>query len=366
MKKHNQLILFIFLSSVLFSSSSGILGLATKTYATTSLTDIIGGYLDGLPFYPGGGQGAGNAPAPAPAPAPASTPTPAPAPAPASTPTPAPTPTLTTVSTQPSTAATNQELPDGCKESGISAVSASGYDDNTVPQNAIDKDYNTRWAKYGKGSYIQLELSSKEIICAIDMSWHRGNVRTSDFSVSVSENGTNYVNLFSATSSGKTNLYERYLIQNSSPQAKYVRVTVNGNTENNWAAITEFRVLSKPVSTEPGPTPTPGNPPPKPTEGVVLHGGWGANPDPDTWSITNMRDKPNLFKVVDNTGRNVATDFTSRETAQGYIDYYKYLKDNPSPTPTPGNPPPKPTEGVVLHGGWGANPDPDTWSITNM
>jgi hypothetical protein len=145
------------------------------------------------------------------------------------------------------------------------------------------------------------------------------------------------VDLFSSKSSGKTNLYERYLIQNSSPQAKYVRITVYGNTENNWAAITEFRVISKPLPSEPGSTPIPGNPPPKPTEGVVLHGGWGANHDPDTWSVTNMRDKPNVFKVVDNTGRNVATDFTSRETAQSYIDYYKYLKDQPYLPPATSN-----------------------------
>ena len=34
--------------------------------------------------------------------------------------------------------------------------------------------------------------------------------------------------------------------------AKYIRVTVNGNTENDWASISEIRAFSKPASTDPG------------------------------------------------------------------------------------------------------------------
>ncbi len=40
-------------------------------------------------------------------------------------------------------------------------------------------------------------------------------------------------------------------------KAKYIRVTVNGNTENDWASISEIRAFSKPSSTDPGPTPAP-------------------------------------------------------------------------------------------------------------
>ena len=54
---------------------------------------------------------------------------------------------------------------------------------------------------------------------------------------------------------GQTNSYERYLIQDSNLKAKYIRVTVNGNTENDWASISEIRAFSKPSSTDPGTDP---------------------------------------------------------------------------------------------------------------
>ena len=60
--------------------------------------------------------------------------------------------------------------------------------------------------------------------------------------------------------------------------------------------------------------------PTKPTEGIEKSGG---NKDPTTWIIVNMKDDPAKFKVVDDANKNVATDFTKKEIAQQYIDYYK-------------------------------------------
>ena len=63
----------------------------------------------------------------------------------------------------------------------------------------------------------------------------------------------------------------------------------------------------------------------KPAEGtyVIKEGGWGALENPNTWKIVNMRDYPELFKIVDAPGKNVATNFTSEKIAQQYIDYFK-------------------------------------------
>ena len=66
---------------------------------------------------------------------------------------------------------------------------------------------------------------------------------------------------------------------------------------------------------------------PKPAEGFEKVGGWGASKDPDTWTITRMKDDPTKFKVIDNKGKNVATHFTSKETAQYYIDYYQQIEE---------------------------------------
>lgn len=84
--------------------------------------------------------------------------------------------------------------------------------------------------------------------------------------------------------------------------------------------------------------PVPTGEPPKPEPGTftVKEGGWGANQDPSTWTVTNMKDPATKFKVVDDQQKNVATEFTTHDNAQSYIDYAKWLKANP-PEPKPGN-----------------------------
>lgn len=77
----------------------------------------------------------------------------------------------------------------------------------------------------------------------------------------------------------------------------------------------------------------------RPTTGYVKPGnppGWGGNPDPDNWTITAMKDKPQLFKIVDDKNVNIATDFPSKEVAKQYIDWY-LANENPEDTiPGPG------------------------------
>lgn len=87
-----------------------------------------------------------------------------------------------------------------------------------------------------------------------------------------------------------------------------------------------------PVTTEP-----PATQPPKPTEGTTKN--VGANVDPEQWKVVHMKSPPEKFKVVDNKGLNVATDFTTEPNAQGYIDYFVWLKHNevpPGPIIPPG------------------------------
>ena len=152
--------------------------------------------------------------------------------------------------TPPSSSA-GSALPPGCTPAQIDKVGASGYDledlegYNTTPDKTIDNNFNTRWANYGVGSYIQFELKSSDPICGIDISWYRGDVRAYDFIVSTSQDGIKFDDVFFSKSNGTTNSLERYLIPDSPLQAKHVRITVNGNTENLWAGITEVQILSQ-------------------------------------------------------------------------------------------------------------------------
>ncbi len=70
-----------------------------------------------------------------------------------------------------------------------------------------------------------------------------------NLSISTSTDGITFTPLFSGKSSGDTNSYEPYVVNDPNLHAKYIRVTVNGNTENDWASISEIRAFSKPAST---------------------------------------------------------------------------------------------------------------------
>jgi hypothetical protein len=210
---------------MLIFAMPGMTNLLTNIYAASSVSELLDNYLDVLPIV-------GNAD-------------------------PQPDPTSLSSPQSSRSASLTADPTAGCSESKIIGIGASGNDGN-VPQNTVDKNYNTRWSGFGVGQYIQYELEPGRIICAIDIAWHRGDVRTSDFTVSASnDSSSNFVEVFSSKSSGKTNFFERYAIEDSDLKAKYIRITVNGNTENAWASITEVQILSKPASPGPGPDPDP-------------------------------------------------------------------------------------------------------------
>jgi hypothetical protein len=106
-----------------------------------------------------------------------------------------------------------------------------------------------------------------------------------------------------------------------------------------------------------GDKPEPQPPVTKPAEGsyVIKPGGWGAVDNPNAWKITNMRDYPELFKIVDPTDRNVATNFVAEQLAQSYIDYYKSqwkeeLEPDEGQEKPPEEKPEPPAEGTTVKG----------------
>ena len=140
-----------------------------------------------------------------------------------------------------------------CERMDVVLVSAIGNDGN-VPSNVLDNNLNTRWSNLGTGSWIQLDLGSKKSICSVDIAWYLGNARQNNFVISVSDNGNIFTNKFTGTSSGSTTSPEKYMLPTGT-EGRYVRITVNGNTENEWASINEIAVFGSREST--GGTPGP-------------------------------------------------------------------------------------------------------------
>lgn len=128
-----------------------------------------------------------------------------------------------------------------CQKQVINGITSLGDDGQHVPAKVLDNNLKTRWSNLGIGSFITADLGGQESICSVDIAWYRGNLRQNNFVVSVSNDGTSFTSVFTAKSSGTTVSPETY----SLPQemtGRYVRVTVNGNTENNWASITELSI----------------------------------------------------------------------------------------------------------------------------
>ena len=126
-----------------------------------------------------------------------------------------------------------------CSKMPIASVVANANDGN-LPTNTIDNNLNTRWSNLGSGSWIQFDLGSMESICSVDVNWYRGDIRQNNFVISVSNDGTTFTDKFTGTSNLGT-VAEKYSLP-AGTEGRYVRITVNGNTENQWASVTEVAV----------------------------------------------------------------------------------------------------------------------------
>jgi hypothetical protein len=168
-----------------------------------------------------------------------------------------------------------------CSKLTPTGVTAIGSDGN-VPTNTIDNNLNTRWSNNGVGSWIQLDLGEKKNICNVDIAWYRGSVgRQNNFVISTSDDGTNFVERLKATSSGTTSSLQTYKMP-ADTTGRYVKITVNGNNENNWASINEITVFGFASTSLPP------------------DGGTNQPPTVDPKSITTSKDTPVLITL---TGR---------------------------------------------------------------
>jgi len=128
-----------------------------------------------------------------------------------------------------------------CKNLPIADVTASNNAESGNEANhVIDNNIDQRWAANGLGSFIQADLGSIKTICSLGIAWYKGDVRHYNFDISVSKDGNAFTNVFSGTSSGQTSQMENYDFQDI--DGHYVKVTLNGNSENEWASITEMKV----------------------------------------------------------------------------------------------------------------------------
>lgn len=130
-----------------------------------------------------------------------------------------------------------------CTNSQVSQATASAPSSQSgfPSSKAVDNNLNTVWSNYGVGSSIQVDLGSSKNICSIDIAWYKGNERKNNFVISTSQDGKSYKTVLSTVSSGKSLSYEKYNVVDTN--IRYIRITVNGNSQNNYASIAEIKTL---------------------------------------------------------------------------------------------------------------------------
>ncbi|MCY1030464.1 discoidin domain-containing protein [Corallococcus sp. BB11-1] len=125
--------------------------------------------------------------------------------------------------------------------SGFTAVTASG-DDGNRPSATVDGNLATRWSSLGVGQWLRGDLGAVKSLSAVDIAWHEGNRRVNTFVLATSTDGATWTTAVSTKSSGTTANFERYTF--ATRTARYVRVTVNGNSLNAWASIAEWAAIT--------------------------------------------------------------------------------------------------------------------------
>jgi hypothetical protein len=122
------------------------------------------------------------------------------------------------------------------------SVSASTSQWPNRPENVLDDDTGTRWSAEGVGQYITFVFSEPQTIDAMEIAWHNGHLRTSNFAIESQQTaGGPFVQIHAGVSSGATSALERVTFPQTTARA--IRIIGNGNSVNNWNSITEVAFL---------------------------------------------------------------------------------------------------------------------------
>lgn len=126
----------------------------------------------------------------------------------------------------------------------IAAASDDGsFDAAYSPSLAIDGDTSSssRWSSEGVNKTLTLDLGATQTVGALTLKWYQGSQRQASFFIESSADAVTWTEVLSTTqSSGKHSGFE--LINLTSSEARYIRITGLGNTNNDFNSIVEVQV----------------------------------------------------------------------------------------------------------------------------
>jgi predicted phosphodiesterase len=135
-----------------------------------------------------------------------------------------------------------------CSNLQVNGITASGADALHPPSHAVDQNISTRWSSLGLGSWLQIDLGQEKTVCSVGINWHRGNERTNSFVISISKDGKAFTDVYSGKSDGRSLTEQNYNFQPNT--GRFIKVIVDGNTQNNWVSISELKIYGYDTSSE--------------------------------------------------------------------------------------------------------------------
>lgn len=106
-----------------------------------------------------------------------------------------------------------------------------------APSMTMDGDLTTRFATEGE-QWIQYDLEEMKEMDSISLAFYLGASRRYNMGIHLSEDGENYTTVFEGKTSGTTENLERYTFDRQ--RARYIKITLNGNNENEWGNLSEI------------------------------------------------------------------------------------------------------------------------------
>ena len=182
--------------------------------------------------------------------------------------------------------------------------SASGPGDAPyLPALAIDGDTQpeSRWSAEGVPSALTLDLDLIATVQEVRIAWYQGDQRQAFFDVLASEDGSTFAPLVEdGRSSGNSANFEAYPV--APTNARFIRISGRGNTDNNWNSIREVRLYGEP-------TDIPVPPPPPPSTGLDPNVPPGSNFELIDWYLNTP---------ADDDGDNRSDRISETNLANGY------------------------------------------------
>lgn len=145
-----------------------------------------------------------------------------------------------------------RKIPAPTKFEGFESVAIRDVSASDVPQplnneyNVLDGNLETRWsAANDLNNYVwlQFELDKESELDTLMLATYLGDQRQTKFKVEVSENGTDFKEVFNGQTGGQTLDFEEFTFEKCI--AKYVRIKFFGTTEGSWNSPTDVVFANK-------------------------------------------------------------------------------------------------------------------------